>query len=127
MSINATVQKLVDNLFADQLIKGLEATEKVTWIVREDSTYDPLSGEVTSSERRMEIPVITGSGALSSTDDRSLMGDDKLFLQMQPLEDRTSREALSDAVLHEDREYAVNKIDVVRLGNKPMLWKVSAS
>lgn len=127
MSINATVQRLVDNLFADQLIKGLEATEKVTWIVREDSTYDPLSGEVTSSERRMEIPVITGSGALSSTDDRSLMGDDKLFLQMQPLEDRTSREALSDAVLHEDREYAVNKIDVVRLGNKPMLWKVSAS
>ena len=127
MSINATVQRLVDNLFADQLIKGLEATEKVTWIVREDSAYDPLSGEVTSSERRMEIPVITGSGALSSTDDRSLMGDDKLFLQMQPLEDRTSREALSDAVLHEDREYAVNKIDVVRLGNKPMLWKVSAS
>lgn len=127
MSINATVQRLVDNLFADQLIKGLEATEKVTWIVREDSTYDPLSGEVTSSERRMEIPVITGSGALSSTDDRSMMGDDKLFLQMQPLEDRTSREALSDAVLHEDREYAVNKIDVVRLGNKPMLWKVSAS
>ena len=32
MSINATVQKIVDDLFADQLIKGLEATERITWI-----------------------------------------------------------------------------------------------
>ena len=127
MSINATVQRLVDDLFSDQLVKGLQATEVVTWIIRDGSAYDPMTGEVTNTETRMDIPVITGSDALSSGDDRSLMGGDELFLQMQPLENRTSREALSDAVLHEDREYAVNKIDVVRLGNKPMLWKVNAS
>ena len=127
MSINATVQRIVDDLFSDQLVKGLKATEMVTWITREGSSYDPITGEVTNTETRTDIPVITGNDALSSGDDRSLMGSDELFLQMQPLENRTSREALSDAVLYEDREYAVNKIDVVRLGNKPMLWKVNAS
>ena len=41
MSINATVQKIVDDLFADQLVKGLEATEQITWIIKNKTGYDP--------------------------------------------------------------------------------------
>ncbi len=127
MSINATVQKLVDDLFADQLVKGLQATEKITWMVRDKTGYDPLTGEVSNDESQLEVPVIIGAGELKQSDERSLAADDDMILQMQPLDGRTSKKALADSFYHEDREYAVKRIEVVRLGGKPMLWKVMAS
>jgi hypothetical protein len=127
MSINATVQKLVDDLFADQLVKGLKATENISWLIKDKTSYDPLTGEVVNNESQMEIPVIVGAGDLKQTDERSLAADDDMVIQMQPINGRTSKEALADSFYHEDREYAVKKIEVVRLGGKPMLWKVMAS
>ncbi len=133
MSINATVQRIVDDLFADQLVKGLEATEKIRWIVKDSLGYNPTTGEVSANESEREIPVITGDmqssfpGAVKNNDTNSLQVTDDFVLQMQPLQDRTSKQALSDYFVHEDREYAVKKIDVIRLGSKPMLWKVRGS
>jgi len=127
MSINATVQKLVDDLFADQLVKGLKATEKVNWSIKDKTGYDPLTGEVSNNESKLEVPVIIGSGDLKQSDERSLAADDDMILQMQPLNGRTSKQALADSFYHEEREYAVKRIEVVRLGGKPMLWKVMAS
>lgn len=127
MSINATVEKIVDDLFADQLVKGLKATEDITWMINDKTGYDPLTGEVSSDKTELVIPVIIGAGELKQTDERSLAADDDMILQMQPIEGRTSKKALADSFYHEDREYAVKKIEVVRLGGKPMLWKVMAS
>lgn len=127
MSINATVQKLVDDLFADQLVKGLKATEKVNWSIKDKTGYDPLTGEVSNNESNLEVPVIIGSGDLKQSDERSLAADDDMILQMQPLNGRTSKQALADSFYHEEREYAVKRIEVVRLGGKPMIWKVMAS
>jgi len=134
MSINATVQRIVDDLFADKLIRGLEATEKIKWIVKDNLAYDPLTGEVSQNENETEIPVITGDmqssfpGAVKNSETLgTLQATDDLVLQMQPLENRTSKQALADYFIHEDREYAVKRIDVIRLGNKPMLWKVRGS
>jgi len=131
MSINATVQRLVDDLFANKLVSGFEATEKITWKVRENSGYSPMTGEVTMTSTDHEISVITGdfqagfpSGISASDDGNSLNAIDEIVLQMQPLEDRSSREALSDSFVYNDKEYAVKTIDVIRLGSRPMLWKV---
>ena len=122
MSINATVQRIVDDLFADQLIKGLEATERITWISKNKTGYDPLTGEISQDSSQQEIPVIT-TDVTGQEGDKLKLGDD-LVIQMQPLNGRTSKEAMADSFIHEDREYAVKGIDVVRLGSKPMLWKV---
>lgn len=127
MSINATVQKIVDDLFSDQLVKGLKATENVSWSIRNKTGYDPLTGELAEESSTLEIPVIVGYGDLKQTDERSLAADDDMIIQMQPIDGRTSKEALADSFYHEDREYSVKKIEVVRLGGKPMLWKVMAS
>ena len=122
MSVNATVQRIVDDLFADRLIKGLEATEKIEWVIKDTQGYDPLTGEVSQTETKREIPAITTD--IENTEGKSLQTGDELVIQMQPLDGRTSKEALADYFIHEDREYAVKRIDVVRLGSKPMLWKV---
>lgn len=127
MSINATVQKIVDDLFSDELVKGLKATENVSWFIRNKTGYDPLTGELAEESSTLEIPVIVGYGDLKQTDERSLAADDDMVIQMQPIDGRTSKEALADSFYHEDREYSVKKIEVVRLGGKPMLWKVMAS
>ena len=134
MSINATVQRLVDDLFADKLVAGLEATEKITWKVRETTGYSPMTGEVTSTESSQEISVITGdfqagfpSGISASESGNSLGAIDEMTLQMQPLPDRTSKQALGDSFLYNDKEYAVKTIDVIRLGSRPMLWKVTGA
>jgi hypothetical protein len=134
MSLNATVQRLVDDLFADKLVAGLEATEKITWVSKDSAGYSPVTGEVTQSESHQEISVITGDfqasfpSGISSGDRRdSLAGEDGMTLQMQPLEGRTSKQALADSFIHEERTYSVKSVDVIRLGNRPMLWKVRGS
>jgi hypothetical protein len=134
MSINATVQRLVDDLFSDKLVAGFEATEKITWKIREVTGYSPMSGEVSSTESPQEISVITGdfqagfpSGVSASESGNSLAAIDEVTLQMQPLEDRTSKQALGDSFLYNNREYAVKTIDVIRLGSRPMLWKVTGA
>jgi hypothetical protein len=131
MSLNATIQRLVDDLFADKLISGFQATEKITWKVRTTEGYSPISGEVTMSEVAQEIAVITGDpdsgfpSAVSASESGGGLGaEDEVVLQMQPLADRTSKEALGDSFLFNGKEYAVKNVDVIRLANKPMLWKV---
>jgi hypothetical protein len=122
MSVNATVQRIVDDLFADRLIKGLEATEKIEWVIRDHEGYNPLTGEVTQNESRQSLPAITTD--ISNTEGKSLQMGDELVIQMQPLDGRTSKQALADSFVHAGQEYSVKGIDVVRLGSKPMLWKV---
>ena len=120
MSINATVQRIVDDLFADQLVKGLEATEKIRWIVKDSLGYNPTTGEVSANESEREIPVITGDmqssfpGAVKNNDTNSLQVTDDFVLQMQPLQDRTSKQALSDYFVHED----INREDLYLLSKK---------
>lgn len=125
MSINATVQKIVDDLFADQLIKGLEATEQITWIIKNKTGYDPKTGEAAQEIQERQLPAITRD--IMNMEGKSLRVNDELVIQMQPLEDRTSKQALSDSFVHDDREYAVKSVEVVRLGKKPMLWKVKGA
>ena len=125
MSINATVQKIVDDLFADQLIKGLEATEQITWIIKNKTGYDPRTGEAAQEIQERQLPAITRD--IMNMEGKSLRVNDELVIQMQPLEDRTSKQALSDSFVHDDREYAVKSVEVVRLGKKPMLWKVKGA
>lgn len=136
MSVNATVQRIVDDLFSDQLVRGLEATEKVTWKVKEKISYDPLTGEVDHDESSMEIPIIAGNfnrsfpaaNDLADTSrSGSLAADEGFVFQMQPLETRTSKQALADSVIHDGIEYMIKSIEVVRLGTRPMIWKVKAS
>ena len=125
MSINATVQKIVDDLFADQLVKGLEATEQITWIIKNKTGYDPKTGEASQETQERQLPAITRD--IMNMEGKSLRVNDELVIQMQPLEDRTSKQALSDSFVHDDREYAVKSVEVVRLGKKPMLWKVKGA
>jgi hypothetical protein len=125
MSINATVQRIVDDLFADQLIKGLEATEQITWIIKDKTGYDPKTGEASQEIQERQLPAITRD--IMNMEGKSLRVNDELVIQMQPLEDRTSKQALSDSFVHDDREYAVKSVEVVRLGKRPMLWKVKGA
>jgi hypothetical protein len=131
MSINATVQRLVDDLFADKLVAGLEATEKITWKSRETTGYSPMTGEVSSTITDTEVAVITGdmqsgfpSGVSASETGNSLGAADEVVLQMQPMEGRNTREALGDSFVYHGKEYAVKNVEVIRLGSRPMLWKV---
>ena len=125
MSINATVQKLVDDLFADQLVKGLEVTEDITWIVKDKAGYDPKTGEVSQDRTETQIPAITRD--INNTEGETLRVSDELVIQVQPLDGRTSKQALADSFIHDEREYTVKSVEVVRLGKKPMLWKVKGA
>ena len=125
MSINATVQRIVDDLFADQLIKGLEATEQITWVAKDKAGYDPKTGEASQGIQERQIPAITRD--IMNNEGKSLRVVDELTIQIQPLEDRTSKQALADSFIHDDREYTVKSVEVVRLGRKPMLWKVKGA
>lgn len=124
-NINQTVEKLVNDLFADKLVAGLEATQKVSWETKSGSEYDPLTGEVSAETSDIEIPVIVGD--FKSSEKETLNVNDELVLQMQPLENRTSKEALADSFLFDNRKYSVKSIEAIRLGRKVMLWKVRAS
>jgi len=125
MSINATVQRIVDDLFADKLIKGLEATEEITWIIKDKIGYDPKTGEASQEIQERRLPAITRD--IMNNEGKSLRVVDDLTIQMQPLEDRTSKQALADSFIHDNREYTVKSVEVVRLGKKPMLWKVKGA
>lgn len=136
MSINATVQRIVDDLFADQLVTGLEATQKATWVSKTNQGYDPETGEVTLESNEQEINIIAGDlnksfPAANNQADTSRAGalssDESFVFQMQPLEGRTSKEALSDSLVHEGVEYMIKSVEVIRLGSRPMLWKVRAT
>ena len=72
MSINATVERIVDDLFSDNLVKGLKATEDVTWLISDKTGYDPLTGEVSADKNEIVIPVIVGAGDLKQSDERRM-------------------------------------------------------
>ena len=132
--INKKVERLVELLFDDKLIAGLQVVQRATWHHAGTSTFNALTGEVSQdSVNSEEISLVmlpyqqqgteVNQGASFGSSQEKLTGRSILSFVMRPLE-KSMMTALHDQLQFGSSLYSVSGIKEVWLGEKVVLWEV---
>lgn len=136
--INDKVEKLLELLFADKLVSGLQVVQSGSWLKHGTSSFNALTGEVSNEGGSEEVitmvllpfqggfsePLSTGSSLPGSQETLATASGELKFV-MLPL-DRKVTDALKDQLRFNEMEYQIMRIQPVYLGNKVVLWEVIA-
>jgi len=132
--INQKVERLVELLFEDKLIAGLQVVQRATWHHAGNSTFNALTGEVSQDSTSTEeismvlLPYeqqgsdVVGGNNFGNSQEK-LTSRSVLKFVMRPL-DRSMMEGLRDQVQFGSALYSVTNIQEVWLGQKVVLWEV---
>jgi len=136
-SINQKVQQLLDLLFEDRLISGLQVVQKGHWISEQTASFDARTGAVVRNTSEEEIKLIilpfqggfqeamaAGSRLPTSTETLGVARGEVKFV-MQPLE-KEAHQALSDEIQLGNSRYQISAVQPIWLGEKVVLWEVVA-
>ena len=138
MSLNTKVASIVDKLFADKLVAGLQLVQQAKWITSSTSSFDAATGAVVSAETTTDINIILLPEKTSGSRDR--LGTTNLptgaefrefnmasiTFVMKPISGKTIPQALRDEIEVYNTRYQVRNVSSSYLGNQEMVWEVTA-
>lgn len=132
--INQKVERLVELLFEDKLIAGLQVVQRATWHHAGTSTFNALTGEVSQdSLNTEEITLVmlpyqqqgseVNQGSSFGNTQEKITGRSVLTFVMRPL-NKPLMTALHDQLQFGTALYSVSQVQEVWLGQKVVLWQV---
>lgn len=138
MSLNAKVSGIVDKLFADKLVAGLQLVQQATWITSGSSSFNASTGAVVSQESSQTVNIImlpdktTGSRDRLGTTALPVGAEFREFnmasitFVMKPIANKTIPQALRDEIEIYSTRYQIRNVSSSYLGSQEMVWEVTA-
>jgi hypothetical protein len=136
--INQKVEKLLELLFSDKLISGLQVVQTASWISHGASTFNALTGEVTDEgggEEEIKMVLLPFQGgfqepmgigsSLPGSQETLATATAELKFVMLPLE-KEANQGLKDQLRFNEKVYQIMRVQPIWLGNKTVLWEVIA-